>query len=425
LRFSPISATTSLHLLQLAAGITMVFALYDVGRQTRIPRGIAVAVTLVVCCGPTVVLYESWLNYDYFVTVALLVLVSATVRWVRTGSARWFVVLSATATAATLTRSLLHPVWLAGVILLALALRSPERWTAGIVVGVSLPVVLVGLLVVKNEVLFGSPQLSSLAGTNLARTSVTGLPPNVTARLRARGVVTAPVTPEPCVVRHPRVPILAEEYQRVTDNPTTAETARPLNWNWECALQFSKLQFKDALRAARAEPGWTAKSIAGSAEIWAQPASLYFEVAGNRDHIATLDKLYRRAELFDSAWKPPIRIYMPFLVLVESPDYRFHVSPIVVGATLLVILGGIVVLARRREGVNPARSALLMGSANVAYVTLASILFEHGENNRFRFIVEPLTAMLAVAIVVWAVRRLRVKRGLQASLNGSDRRTSA
>jgi uncharacterized membrane protein YfcA len=106
----------------------------------------------------------------------------------------------------------------------------------------------------------------------------------------------------------------------------------------------------------------------------------------------------------------------------SAPDGRFHLSLTIVGATSLVLVGAVVVVAQwRRRGLGPARAAYLMGAGTVAFVTLAGNVFEHGENNRFRFIVEPLTLVLAVAVVAACVRTWRDRRRGPDLDSGSER----
>ena len=96
---------------------------------------------------------------------------------------------------------------------------------------------------------------------------------------------------------------------------------------------------------------------------------------------------------------------------MQAPDHRFHISLTIVLATFLSIAGGVVVLVQwKKRGMTPARAAMLMGAWTILFVTLSGNLFEHGENNRFRVVVEPITLLLATAMVVGIIRVGRDRR---------------
>jgi hypothetical protein len=58
---------------------------------------------------------------------------------------------------------------------------------------------------------------------------------------------------------------------------------------------------------------------------------------------------------------------------------------------------------------------MIIGAFTVAFGTAAVILFEHGENNRLRLAVEPLTLILAVAAVAACTRRAKARRESRAA----------
>ncbi|HEY7136997.1 MAG TPA: hypothetical protein VIB48_18230 [Acidimicrobiia bacterium] len=239
------------------------------------------------------------------------------------------------------------------------------------------------------------------------------------AKLRAEHKISGRVFPDGCHLHHPGVPALAKPFK------SGGKPGEPplLNWNWECLPKdFGRLGH-EALVVARAEPHLTAVHVIGSAEIWATPAELYTESAPNQRKIAGLDKLYRRVVLLEVKWNPPISPGSKgALVQLATPGLGYHTSLTVVFATLAVIAGGIVILVqRRRRRLSPARVAFLFGSATVAFVTVASILLEHGENNRFRFLIEALTLVLTVAAVAAVVRARRTRDDQQGSTTRGSR----
>jgi len=268
----------------------------------------------------------------------------------------------------------------------------------------TLPLLVVVGFMAKNEVLFGTPQLSSWFGYNIHNVVIGPLTDEQKGILAAEGFTAA--TPADCTPKHPDVPAVADQYKRFQPNYGGDPIA---NFNNECVIvKFDALQH-DAITVAKARPKWVARNVGGSVEIWATPSSLNPFVFQNREKVAVPEEAYRRIVLLDTAWDPKIPIPNAWPVSLSAPDKRFHFSITILLSTTLVSIGALAVLLgwRRRSG---ARLAVLVGGATVAFATMAGTLFEYSENNRIRFVVEPLTLLLAVAILNFALRRVRQRR---------------
>lgn len=407
LRWSPVGPIASFHAVFVIFGLALMFGLYDLARSLRTGRWAALVVAIVISCSPTTVLYENWLSYEYPVATLLVLFVAAGVRWARTGGQAAFGIAVVLAVTATLTRSLVHPIWLVLMIVLLVAARRPKRsWTTAVCL---LPLLLVVGVIGKNTVLFDTPQLTSWFGFNLHRIAINSLPDNQREQLAAEGIVTGAPDP-PCTSAHPEVPVLAVEYKEGLGPDTPIPSP---NYNLECLIPRHKVLQTEAIGAIRAHPRWYARNVAGATEIWASPSSLNPFVYNNRLRVSTADDVFRRVVLADVAWEPPVAIPGAWPVLISAPDKQFHLSLTLVGATVLSILAAAwaAVKWRRRT---PARFGVLIGGVTVLFVTLGANLFEYGENNRIRFIAEPLTLVLAFAIAVagvrWAVARFRARQ---------------
>jgi hypothetical protein len=404
LRLSPFSTGVSFQIAFLILGVILIFTLLDLGRLLRLGPRLSVAVAIVIACSPTDVLYESWLSYEYPVAVMLVVLVDLVARYGRRPSTRLLVGAMAVAALATLTRSLLHPIWLLALFVVLVAYRWPPGRKR--VALAALPLLIVALVVVKNAVLFGSPQLSSWFGYNVHKVVVEPLTDAQKQQLAAEGFVAS--VAGPCTVGHPDVPVLADPDKVQRDDQGEAIE----NFNYECLIdKYSALQH-DSSDVARRHPKWVVRNIGGAFEIWASPTSLNPFVYNNRNQIDAADTLFRRIALLDVGWDPPIAVPEAWPVSVSAPDHRFHVSITDLLAVGISSVAALVALVRwrRRSG---ASLAVLVGGATVAFVTLSGNLFEYGENNRIRFIVQPLSFVLMVAVmkyvVVWWRRRPRAR----------------
>ncbi len=415
LSWSPFPAGFSFQVLFLVAGLALAFGLYDLARQLGLGRVPAFAVTVVIVCGPPVVVWENVLNYDYLVAVLLVLAVDAAAHWVCSGNAGWLAAVTCLTATAVLVRSFLHPAFLAAVIVLVLLLRRPARWNWRVVAAVAVPLAMVAGTMLKNEIIFGSPELSSWLGYNLQTVAVGQMPADQVADLRARGILRAPELPPPCTPSHPDVPALALEYKPGVSPPQ-------LNENWDCLRKYGDDLTADAWRVARDQPGRIARQMAGSVEIWASPSTLYWEGHENTHKISWLDRAYRVVPLGDVPWSPPVDPRPPgYAGVYIAPGGSYHLSITIVLATLLAVGAGVAAGLDWVRGIRrtPARAALIVGGFTVAFANAVTILLAHGENNRLRFPVEPLTLALAAAVVAALVRRLLQRRVVGRTVDGA------
>jgi len=396
LRWSPFGPDLSFHLAFLGCGVVLALALHDLARRIGLGPRTAVVVALLIACSPTTVLFENWLSYEYPVATMVVVLVDLVVRYAARPTVGTLVAATSVASLATLTRSLLHPAWLAVLFVLLVLYRRPVAWRQ--VAYAAVPLVVVVAFMAKSEVLFGTPQLSSWFGYNVHKTVVQQLTPDQRRQLQEEGFRAADAGP--CQRRHPDVPAVSEEFKQT---PTPAGEPRVENFNDECLIATYRALEVDARSVATAHPRWVARNVAGGVEIWSSPSSLNPFVYANRDEVGPVDDVHRRLVLLDVAWDPPVAIPNAWPLAASAPDHRFHLSLTVLLATIAVSVAAVVALARWRRR-TPFGLALVIGGGTVLFASVAGNLFEYGENNRIRFIVEPLTLLLAVALVASGVR---------------------
>jgi len=418
----PFPTGATLQVLWLACGATLVALVYVLARDLRLSRWVAVAVTVVICCSPTTILYENWLAYEYPLTVLLTGMCVAAFRWVRDGSPAAFTWFVALAGIGALTRSLLHPLWFAGALVVLLLARPPTRptstarplgWGRAAAL-ISVPALLILGVLVKNQVVFGEPTMSSWFPWNLSRITIAELPDDVRQRLIDEGTISetanypvflpyedyAPVAP-PCTPSHPDVPVLAE----------TEKENGHINPSYECYLPLLDQYAHDSVAAGLAEPGYAARAVLGSFQIWVESASQYAFVYDNRLHIDGFDERYRQIVLLDVPWDPPIETDSGWWIPLGTPGGRWRFSVTIVVSTIAAVSLAARALWRRRRGaLGPVDATLLVIGYQVAAITLIGNAFEIGENNRFRFMVEPITLVVGAYCVVALVRRAHEAR---------------
>ena len=380
------------------------------------------AIGVVVMSSSDVILYSHWSSYDWFCAVDLVICAAALVRWLRYRQL-WlgYAVFAGAATALVLTRTLYHPIWL--VVVLVLGLMGGRRlphWRGALVLSV-VALGLVGLVVVKNIVLFGVPGLSSWTWFDANDVTVKQLPAKELSRLTASGDLNllwdlTPGTPASaqtafvpwskyekyfpnCRPTHQGVPIL-DEQKTASGSP---------NFNYQCYLEVSTAFMHDDLAALRADP---LSYLSGQFDSWERslaPASIYpfLDETHNASAVARYDRWYRSIVLLE----------VPFPRIVHSPsgdlgpqfyDHmgsfpRIQLTLLLAGA--VIVVQGVVTLLHRRFR-SPTAVFDLFAAFTVAWTFVVGNSLDFGENNRFHFDAELLMLLLLGLAIERAWRRV-------------------
>lgn len=396
----------------IALGIT--FLMYLLMVRLGVGRWLAVSLTLVFILSPACIYYENLPNYTFPVAGLLCTGAFLLHRFASGGRSRDALAAFTVMAILVLTRSLFQLAWYFGVVLLVAAVGPPRRRRT-VARAALLPFVLVSALYLKNAFLFGTCTTSSWFGMNWYRVVTFRLPPEQIDRWIADGTVSplgriktfdgvgayrpylAPLTPT-------GIPLLDEE---------TTSRDRP-NYHHAAYLRVGKQLAIDTMHLVAAHPSLWLRGMLFSGCIFFAPASSIgygglWEGLGMR--LPALKWVYNRlfyGQLIRHAPDPTLR---------ETRDLgRFagHVAWFLLfGFLLLTFYVGARLRAELRAGRRGAFSVTLAFMlATTIYVTAVSIAFEVGENNRFRFLLEP---WLFIYLGLWlqnaCLPRLRRWRG--------------
>jgi hypothetical protein len=353
-------------------------------------------------------------SYEVPVACLLVTLFWLAQRHLEQPSARWLVLIALTVTVAALTRSLLHPVWVLTVLGVLWLVRSVDR--RQIVASLAVPLVLIGGWMLKNEIVFGTPTLTSWLGFNMQRGVTASMDRDEVQAAVADGTVS------PIVLEYPWLSLDAyAEWTEPCDPAhdhaaTSAELKEPfegvrnsINYNHECFLPAYQQAQHDAVELIRHDPGRYLAKRVPSLLMSYQTFPVRGGVAGGEP--TWMDRVYepllaiRTVHVDMSDWNLP-------LLVPELETLSIKVSLTLVVLSLVILARALVAgvrLTRRgwRERRDwPAEDVVwLLITGTVLLVIVGGDLIEFGENGRFRTMLDPLLVTLPLAWLAQAVQR--------------------
>jgi hypothetical protein len=418
LKAFPGRETLAFQTIYLLMGFGLYVVLFQLLRKASVSPNIAFALSTWFMVSPSFVLYEHWLFYTF--PLALLLATSALLFWRTLEDGRWvwpvtfFVVLFLICG----TRSMFHLVYYV-LVAAATAMLSPHGRRM-VVLAAVVPGLALGLVCVKNFVLFGVPTTSSWVGMNLWATTVGAIPADERERYIREGKLSsfASIRRFSALESYPES---VQEVARFEDIPALSEPRKSTgatNYNHLGYIAISQAYLRDALWVVRHRPG---AMLIGQLNSWLsyfRSSADYPLLYGNLDRVTAINCLY------DYAFYGKV----PFLRLPTSQIHLYfapHSEPRLF-ILLLVVLPLLVVrglrLAVQGQSLTRNQRALLgYICLNIIYVAMIGNLCDVGENQRFRFMTDPLYVVL-LGLALQDARLQRAGVGLAAAARSLHKR---
>lgn len=409
-KLSPAHAPLVFTALYKGVGLGFTLVLYALMTRLGIGRWLATVLTLVFVLSPACIFFENLPTYDY--PIAFLLCAGAVMlhRFADCGRARDGFAFFSSVAAIVLIRSLFQVEWFVlAVLVVALMCRADVRrttWRTAL-----LPLAIVLALYAKNFMVFGTYTTSSWFGMNWIRVVTFQLQGKEQAAFEARGVLTPLAALEgfrPVEAYREYLPPIPPAGIPLLDEETKASGSP--NYDHLVYIQVGKACAAAALRMIVEDPWLYGKGLLSSASIFFWPPTDYRGGAkeGLRGRLTMLKWIYNR--LLYGQW------------VGHAPDPTAegkqgrslgHLARrtgwlILLGFPLLVVYAiGRLRSARQAETSSASAITLAFMLATILYVTVVAIAFEVGENNRFRFTIDPfLVTLLGMWIQDrWAARR--------------------
>ena len=392
LQLFPAKYAVVFHISYLFCGIVLMFSIYGLGIKFGFRQWVAVAISIWYILSPVTVIYENWYAYAYPLTAALCFSAYFLVRFIETGKPFDAILFSIPLALMSLTWGLFHLSWLIVCVGIgAFAFLNKRRIKPAL--WLLLAVALVTIWYGKNAFVFGSFTASSWGGMNLSKIVTLHIPGEVRTKWIKEGLISDLGRLPPF-----RSPDTYLKY--FPDTPTTGvplldeitySTGFP-NFHHLVYIQASDQQMQDAIQMILLAPGQYARTLIRAAYIFFHSASDYEHVAGIRTPIDRLDTAWNR--LFYGQWKKG----ETFDELGSGSFLFSHISwTLVIGYFFAFVVSSVYLWENHASIVSSPRLILVLFMLwNILFVSVAGNMLDIGENNRFRFVIDPFILLLVV-----------------------------
>lgn len=368
------------HFAFLSIGLLSALMMFDIMNRLGVYKTISFLLTLIYMCSPTIILYENWLFYSYLEPFLLLIIIWGAACYFKNGKQNkhlWVIFIGTCAIC--LTRSLFHIGFF--VILIGLIFIFSNKRKQVLAVSV-VPFLLTFFWYLKNLLLFGSFSASSWFGMNFARMAYDDTTPIGKIGLW----------------QNPNQYYDAVKFQE-SPYPVQALTRKhkengSCNFNYYGYIAISEQFKKETFAALKKDSKKYTNTVYYVTRIFFEPSD---QIRGdflekNRQKIMTVNRIYNFG--YDS----PTGFIDKNLI-----DINQWIYVVILFSALLVCL------SQRKDIASPQIISLIIFIS--LYTFTAGVLFEVGENNRFRFPTISLFFLLVGLIINHLIRVIK-KRAL-------------
>jgi len=391
LQLFPANYPVVFHACFLLIGLAFALSIYSLGNRLGFPKMLSLLLAAWFCVSPATIIYENILSYAYPLPALLTLAAVFLTHFLETKRPLDGLLFSLLLAAMALTWSLFHLAWLLGCFAIVLfALKGARRQAIWLLPAL----LLVTAWYAKNALLYDTFSASTWGGLNLFKIVTYDIPGETRKAWVKEGKVSELAlvppfrSPEVYLKYFPDTPLtgipLLDEHYTSTDYR---------NQHHRVYVPAGERYWNDSLRMIALAPQAYLRSVSRSAYIYLHSASDYKQIMDIRQPIGRLDTLWNR--LFYGQWQKD----EPLAERAQrfSPG---HVAWFLTIGFLLAVAGLSAHLWKARARLTEPRPALLLFLLwNLLFVSAISIMMDIGENNRFRFVVDPL-ALLSLAFVI-------------------------
>ena len=373
------------QLLFFILGFVFALTLYWLGLRLGLNRWWSALLAIWFMVSPATVLYENLYFYAYPTAFLLAFAALALSKFLESDNFWWGVTFAGSLAALCLTWAIFHLIWMFAVIGLITMFYRNRRT---LFMASLIPALIVTGWYTKNYFLFGTFSASSWMGMNLAH--VTFLSPLTSQSVRDQMAGLGELTRYP--VAEAFRPI--ENYQGLVAVPKPQgipvldepfKSMKSPNFNHTFYIQLSELMLQDALRFIRMRPDLYFASVR-------QGFAIFFH--SSSDYLLLKDKPTPKLESFwDRVFYGQVSDYQGKLDDRWISNWRYIGWWLVV-IYVAVMMYGVKTLIDRNQADRSQTAVIVFMTFTILYFTVLANFFDLGENNRFRFTLDPIVLLL-------------------------------
>jgi len=402
LHISPADPRPIFQLLFWICGLLVAVSIYLLGRALKLPRWLSAIASIWFMVSPGTILYENLYGYTYLLAAALSLAGLLLYQFSSSGMYRWGFLFFSVLAVIALTWALFHILWLLAVCILLLVILP---WRRKVILTALLPVLLVTGWYTKNFYLVGQFTASTWAGMNLSKIVTFRFPEKdrkhlVKADQLSKFALLPPFRSPPVYLK--LLPDTPRTGIPVWDQVETSRGFR--NHHHLVYVKASEYYLQDALTLIHLAPWYYARSIVQASYIYFHSASDYDLIWENRGQIRELDDWWNR--LFYGQWQSD----ETSIARNRRISVR-HIGWWIIAGFVTVIVCGARYLWKNRGQLSEPQSVLMAFMlVNILFVSAAGNLLEIGENNRFRFVVDPFLSILCIFFFRMGISKLSARQ---------------
>jgi len=381
------------RLLFFLGGFIVFYGIYKLQLILKINRIIALIISIFFLINPSFILHENWLFYTFPVLVMLVIsaLLLSNFLLKKTFLSGLLFFLSVAIICGT--RSLFHLIYMFLVIIIVAWFSENKK---KVIFSALIPLIIIFSIYSKNYIVFGKFSTSTWFGMNFW--SMTAL--NLSKKERIKLIDKGKLTKVSSVVRfagklkdYPSELINDKDFKKVPILHNKYKKLGYCNFNNISFIKISDLYLKDALYILTHYPKTYIKSLINA-------FLNFFKPAYDTDHfkLSEMNKLPLLTKIYDI-------IFLKIPYDLRKIDYKFLKSERINNLYLFyLILFPLTVfyfikLIIQKKLDKENNILIIFFLLNILYVIFVGNLFESGENNRFRYLVDPFFFVLLGYII--------------------------
>lgn len=404
-------------LIYLVCGFLTTMLLFSLMVKLKVAPILAFIITSIFIASPAFILYENWLYSTLLEALFLCLAAYFLYNFIETNSIKSGVAFFGFLALLVLLRSSFHLFWFVGIALF-IVLMNRSNWRRILVVS-AIPFLIIFALYVKNYLVFGNFNSSSWLGMNFSAVALPSPPPENLDELIQSGAVSPIVkiarfdtlrAYKPFITPSAKtgIPVLDQEYKSIS--PLVAPDSNDLgvNFNNINFIEINNKYLKDDLYFATHQPLNMLAKVAASNMISFRPSSHYWVIShDNLNSIAPIDRLY--TILFDGdIFQLLDNSQVPFWLTNTFLDTGWFI----LARFIIAVIYGLKLVWGKKNSKKPKPFTITIFFlvSTIIYYTAVSNLLDLGENNRFRFDIDPFCLVIFALFLQQVFERFRQRK---------------